>query len=149
MIHLLRTDAANEDFRYLVGFLDADLKVKDGDQHSFFSQYNKLDAIRHVIVASWDGRPAGCGAIKAYTETIAEVKRMFVLPELRGKGIAWRVLQGLEQWAGELGYADCILETGKKMTEAIRLYERNGYNRIDNYGQYIGVESSVCMKKKL
>jgi putative acetyltransferase len=59
------------------------------------------------------------------------------------------VLSELESWAAELGYPKCVLETGKRQPEAIALYEKQGYQRIPNYGQYIGVENSVCFEKVL
>jgi putative acetyltransferase len=91
----------------------------------------------------------GCGAIKEYEENVMEVKRMFVPLEKRGKGIASIVLGELESWAKELGYQKCILETGKKQPEAIRLYQKNNYATIKNYGQYADVVSSVCFEKLL
>jgi GNAT superfamily N-acetyltransferase len=72
---------------------------------------------------------------------------MYTLPEMRGQGVAGQVLSALEDWACELGYEKCVLETGKKQPEAIRLYEKSGYRRIQNYGQYAGVENSVCFEK--
>jgi len=80
---------------------------------------------------------------------VTEIKRMFVLETERGKGIAVAVLAELEKWAVAEGFETAILETGNKMTAAIRLYEKSGYQRTPNYGQYIGVDSSVCMKKDL
>jgi len=78
-----------------------------------------------------------------------EVKRMFVPLEKRGKGIASIVLKELENWARELGYKTCILETGIKQPEAITLYKKNNYALIKNYGQYAEVESSACFEKQL
>jgi GNAT superfamily N-acetyltransferase len=78
-----------------------------------------------------------------------EVKRMFTLPECRGKGVATKVLDELEKWATELGYKKCILETGKRQPEAIALYKKNGYKRISNYGQYVAMENSVCFEKEM
>ena len=74
---------------------------------------------------------------------------MFVLPERRGKGIAAKVLSELEIWAAELSFEKCILETGKKQPEAIQLYKKSGYVIIANYGQYDGIENSLCFEKKL
>jgi GNAT superfamily N-acetyltransferase len=74
---------------------------------------------------------------------------MFVKEDRRGKGIAPTILNELEKWATELGYAACILETGKKQPEAIALYKKGGYQIIPNYGQYHGVDNSVCMRKQL
>src|SRR5436190_20668609 len=121
-LELIRTDSANKDFTELVSLLDADLKIRDGEDHAFYAQYNKTDKIKHVIVAYQNGFPVGCGAIKAYLLEVAEVKRMFVRPEFRGQGIAGRILKELESWAPELGFQQLILETGKAQPEAIALY---------------------------
>lgn len=142
-----RVDSNDEDFRILVSALDEDLAIRDGDDHAFFAQYNKLDHIRHVVLAYEDELPAGCGAIKEYAPGIMEVKRMYVVPHLRGKGIASIVLKELESWAAELNYEKCILETGEKQPEAIALYQKNNYRIIPNYGQYADVVTSVCFEK--
>jgi putative acetyltransferase len=149
MIRLQRTNSENTDFQKLVRELDADLRIRDGEDHAFFAQFNKIDLIKHVIVAYENEAPVGCGAIKEYATDIMEVKRMYVLPETRGKGIATLVLEELEKWAGELGYKKCILETGEKQPEAIRLYHKNNYLVIPNYGQYANVTTSVCFEKGL
>ena len=144
-----RTDSANTDFQLLVHQLDRYLMGVNGDSHDFFDQFNKIDNIKHVVVLYQDGQPAGCGAIKEYEPGIMEVKRMFVPPAARGKGLATAVLKELETWAAELGYKKCILETGDTMPDAIALYKKNGYSSIPNYGQYLGVSSSVCFEKLL
>ncbi len=149
MIKLIRTDSDNEDFIRLVKHLDADLAERDGGEHSFYAQFNKINKIKYVILAYEDDKPIGCGAIKEYAPKVMEIKRMYTLPENRGKGIASRVLGELEIWAAELSYEKCVLETGKKQPEAIRLYEKNGYQLIANYGQYVGVENSVCFGKEI
>ena len=149
MLTLTRTTSNNPDFQNLIVLLDQDLKVKDGDDHAFYAQFNKVDSIKEVIVAYINGVAAGCGAIKPYIQTIAEVKRMFVHPDFRRQGIAKQVLAALEAWAKELNYSATILETGMKQADAIELYKNNGYTVIPNYGQYAGVENSVCMQKAL
>lgn len=133
----------------LVKYLDADLAVRDGDEHAFYSQFNKIDRIRHAVVAYADSTPVGCGAIKEFSRDAMEVKRMFVTPQARKLGVATKVLGELEKWAKELHYKRCILETGKRQPEAISLYEKNGYRLIANYGQYQGVENSLCFEKVL
>jgi putative acetyltransferase len=148
-MHLRRTDSEDPDLEKLIPLLDYELAEADGPDHPFFAQYNKLDDIKHIVIAYVDGMPVGCGAIKEYGETIMEIKRMFVLPELRGQGIAAAVLHELETWAAELGAKKLILETGKVMKPAIRLYESHGYKVIPNYGQYTGIEKSHCMAKSL
>jgi GNAT superfamily N-acetyltransferase len=74
---------------------------------------------------------------------------MYTRPGARGKGIASLVLAELERWAGELSYGRCVLETGKRQPEAIALYKKRGYTSIPNYGQYIGVDNSVCFEKEI
>jgi GNAT superfamily N-acetyltransferase len=149
MIHYLKTNSENFDFQSLVKELDADLSIRDGEDHSFYAQFNKIDAIKYTIIAYQDDIPLGCGAIKEYTSDTMELKRMFVNPAQRSKGIASGILNELEKWTLELGYKKCILETGTKQPEAIALYKKNGYNLIANYGQYEGVENSVCFEKIL
>ena len=149
MLTYLRTNSSNQDFIHLVKLLDADLAIRDGTDHSFYAQYNKIDLIQHVVVAYDNNEAVGCGAFKNYDETSVEIKRMYVLSQHRNKGIAAAILQQLELWANEEGYQSTVLETGMKQPEAIRLYEKSGYIIIPNYGQYAGIENSVCMKKQL
>ena len=144
-----RTTANDEHFRELVSKLDAELADRDGDEHDFYHQYNGLEQIIHAIVATRDGRPVACGALKEFAAGTMEVKRMYTLPEHRGEGLAATVLAELEQWAHEDGYHTCILETGVRQPEAIALYRKSGYEQIPNYGQYEGVTNSVCFKKAL
>jgi len=149
MHKLVRTNSDNLDFQKLVKELDKDLAIRDGEEHAFFAQYNKIDAIKFVVVAYENEVAVGCGAIKEYAPNTMEVKRMFVSLDQRGKGIASLVLIELEKWAAELKYKKCILETGIRQPEAISLYKKNNYLLIDNYGQYINVTSSVCFEKEL
>ena len=146
---ILRTTSENLDFQKLVKQLDAYLAIIDGDEHSFYDQYNKIDLLKNCIVIFEDETAVACGAIKAFDEQSMEIKRMFTLPEMRGKGIASKILNQLENWTKELGFSKTILETGIKQTEAIALYEKCGYNIIPNYGQYSGIEHSVCYEKSL
>ena len=147
MIKIIRTDSDNQDFVDLVRSLDADLAQRDGNEHSFYAQFNKIDKIKYVVVAYENDKPVGCGAIKEFTPSTMEIKRMYTSPENRGKGIASRVLAELETWAVELSYEKCILETGKRQPEAIELYKKNGYKLMANYGQYAQIENSVCFEK--
>ncbi|SFS87764.1 GNAT family N-acetyltransferase [Sphingobacterium wenxiniae] len=149
MTTLNRTNSGNIDFQNLVLELDKDLAKKNGETNDFFVQYNKIDLIKNVVVALNDNLPIGCGAIKEYDKSTMEIKRMYVPIEMRGKGIAVAVLNDLENWARELGYKRCVLETGNKMLEAIGLYKKSGYKIIKNYGQYENVASSICFEKLL
>ena len=147
MIELKKTTGANPDFMALVSCLDAYLAEKDGRDHDFYNQFNGITEIKYAVVCYVDTKPVSCGAIKELSSDIMEVKRMFTRAENRGKGLASTVLAGLEAWAKELGAKRVVLETGKKQVEAIRLYERSHYVSIPNYGQYIGIENSVCFEK--
>ncbi|MDP4262283.1 MAG: GNAT family N-acetyltransferase [Bacteroidota bacterium] len=147
MIRLVRTNPADTDFRQLVALLDKDLRDRYGDQQSFFDQFNKLDTIQYAVVAYNDAAPVGCGALRAFKENMVEVKRMYVETAFRGQGIGGMILRELESWAKDLNFYACVLETGMKQPEAIRLYQKKGYMAIPNYGQYQDVDDSVCMKK--
>ena len=149
MTQLIRTNSQNKDFIKLVRELDADLAQRDGNDHPFYAQFNKIDTIKFAVVAYENEIPVGCGAIKEHGPDAMEIKRMYVIPGNRGKGIAAKILSELENWAAELSYVKCILETGKKQPEAIRLYTKNGYQPIPNYGQYAGVENSLCFEKEI
>jgi len=150
MLYLKRTDSADTDFLELVSALDRDLRRRDGaEQNDYYARFNKVNAIRHVVVAYEGSVPVGCGAIKAFDDDAMEVKRMWVNPQHRGKGIARSVLAELEKWARELGSRRCVLETGQKQPEALGLYRTSGYQVIPNYGQYVGVANSVCFEKGL
>ncbi len=147
MIKTIRTSSGNKDFIDLVKYLDADLAIRDGNEHRFYAQFNKLDKIKHAIVLFENDKAICCGAMKEYNEETVEIKRMYTLSERRGKGYASKVLAEIELWATEFSYKRSILETGKKQLEAIELYKKNGYHIIPNYGQYAGIENSVCFEK--
>ena len=149
MIRTIRTTSDNQDFIQLVNRLDADLAERDGKDHSYYAQFNKIDKIKHVIIAYDDDKPVGCGSIKEYAPDTMEIKRMYTVPRSRGSGVASNVLRELEKWASELSYDKCILETGKKQPEAIGLYTKNGYKTIPNYGQYAGIDNSLCFEKHI
>ena len=149
MITIKRTNSDNKDFIELVKWLDADLAKRDGKDHAFYAQFNKIDKIKFAVVVYENDEPVGCGAIKEYAPTIVEIKRMYTSPGNRGKGIATKILLELEKWATELSYEKCILETGKRQSEAVELYKKNGYKLIPNYGQYAGVENSLCFEKEI
>jgi putative acetyltransferase len=148
-ISIKRTNSGDTDFIHLVAMLDADLAQRNGEEQAFYVQFNKLDLIRNVVIAYAGNIPVGCGAIKEYAVGTMEVKRMFTRTDQCGKGIASQLLNELEKWALELGYSKCLLETGMKQPEAIALYQKCGYTGIPNYGQYAGVENSVCFEKIL
>jgi GNAT superfamily N-acetyltransferase len=145
---LLRTDASHPDFERLVHLLDAELAERDGREHAFYSAFNRTGPSHSVVLAYKGLQPAGCGAFHRFDAESAEIKRMFTLPEYRGRGVATRVLGELERWIRELAFRRCLLETGMRQPEAQALYRRCGYAVIPNYGPYAGVENSVCFSKE-
>jgi len=149
MNSLKRTNSDDVDFINLVVLLDRDLAIRDGEDHSFYNQFNKTDKIKHVIVFYENEIAAGCGAFREKESDTVEIKRMFVRLDFRKRGIASKVLSELEIWAKEAGYTYTILETGKNQPEAINLYQKLGYTIIPNYPPYEKMDNSVCMKKTL
>ena len=149
MLSIRHCENTDPDFAALVKLLDAELAQRDGKAHAFYHQFNSSTFLKPVVLAYEDGIPVACGALKNYTDDTMEVKRMYTLPAYRGKKIAAAVLSELEKLCAAAGNGYCVLETGIQQPEAIRLYERSGYSRIANYGQYSDVSNSVCMRKKL
>lgn len=149
MIRVERTNSKNDDFVKLVAELNAHLKIMDGDEHEFYMQFNNIDVLNHVVVLYENSNAVACGALKWYNDEIAELKRMYVKKEARRKGYAGMVLKELEVWSKELGYKKCMLETGKRMSDAIAFYVSNQYLRIPNFGQYKHKGDSICFEKTI
>jgi putative acetyltransferase len=101
------------------------------------------------LIARLGNRAVACGAFRRLTNNVAEIKRMFVVPEYRGRGYGKVILRELEQLASQNGYTTVRLETANRQPEAIRLYERAGYQRIPNFGIYVGSRRSLCFEKQL
>lgn len=103
-----------------------------------------------AFLVAWDGDTAvGCGGVRRHDDTTGEIKRMYVAPEARGRGISRALLRALEDRACEIGYTRLVLETGTKQPEAIALYESEGYVRIEGYGFYREAPQSRCYGKDL
>jgi GNAT superfamily N-acetyltransferase len=148
-INIKRTQSSNEDFNNLIVLLDSDLYSRYKNAQSDYDKHNKIESIETVIVAYDNGKPIGCGCFKNFNSDTVEIKRMFLTANYRGMGISKLILKELENWAKDLGFSKAILETGIKQYEAIGLYEKVGYARIDNYGQYKDIMTSLCFEKKL
>lgn len=93
--------------------------------------------------------PVGCGGLRTLDRSHGEIKRMYVIPDRRGTGISTRMLTALEDEARALGWDRVVLETGDRQPDAMRLYEREGYTRIPNFGYYADSELSLCYEKVL
>ena len=149
MIHLERTHKDDPRFLALVFQLDRDLSGRYEDGNAFYAPFNALSKITAVVLAFYDDQPVGCGAFKPFLENGVEIKRVFVAPVFRGKGISKRVMAELEAWAAEKGCTFAVLETGVHQPEAISLYEGIGYRRRENFEPYIGLAESICFEKPL
>ncbi|WP_299278152.1 GNAT family N-acetyltransferase [uncultured Psychroserpens sp.] len=147
MIKIIRTDSKNSDFSGLVKELDAYLKITDGDEHEFYNQFNGITVLEYVVVAYLNDEPVGCGAFKRFGDSSVEIKRMYTMPKTRGQGIATKILNHLENWAKELNYSSCVLETGIRQKEAVQFYKKNKYTIIPKYGQYVNMDNSLCFEK--
>ncbi|HET6993684.1 MAG TPA: GNAT family N-acetyltransferase [Chitinophagaceae bacterium] len=159
MIDILikRTDSNDPDFRLLVSHLDHELWNELKEDQSTYDQYNQVPDLPTVVLIFSDRKPVASGCFKKYSIDTVEIKRMFVEKECRGRGISKLVLGELEAWARESGFQFAILETSIHFKAARRLYTNAGYSITDNYDQYVtdnydqyvGLEESVCMRKKL
>lgn len=145
-----RTNAQDNGLKYLVSLLDKELRITNTDEaQDVLDQYNIITDTFYVVVAFADGAPVGCGCFKPFESNKVEIKRMFVHPDHRQKGIAAAILAELENWAGELNYDEAVLETGTRLQNAVALYKKHGYAVRPQYGQYINIEHSICMQKPL
>lgn len=103
-----------------------------------------------AFVVGWDGEePVACGGVLRYDETTAEIRRMYVAPSARGRGLSRPMLAALEDEARELGYDFVRLETGDRQPEAIKLYVSSGFEPIPRYGPFVDDPRSVCFEKRL
>jgi putative acetyltransferase len=142
----------SDDARRLVAALDAGLAELYSPEQRFGPNLkaNHLEGGRGTFLVARDGsRAVGCGAIRLLDPTTAEVKRMYVEPEQRGKGVGWAVLAGLEAAARQLGVQRLVLETGVHQDAAIALYRRARFTQLDCWGEYASSPTSVCFEKNL
>jgi putative acetyltransferase len=149
MIYVKRTDSSNPDFKKLVEALDHELWTRYKEEMSFYGQYNKIEKNNTVVIAYFDREPIGCACLKHVNDSTAELKRMFVKSEHRGKGIGVLMLDELETWARELSYSKIILETAIRQPEAIALYNKAGFSQTESYPPYEQQPLSICMAKKI
>lgn len=147
---MVRTDAANTGFQSLVIALDNDLEKRYASYRERFTPENNLDQETKVVLAVVNNQIAGCGALRIMQEPqTAELKRMFVQPGFRGKGISKQILSELEQWAKQSGMKYIKPETGKNQPEAIKLYRNAGYTITAPYGAYTNIPEAICMIKEI
>jgi len=102
------------------------------------------------LVAYDNGEPVGCGAIRRLDGHTAEIKRMYVAPECRGRGVGHKMLDALEAEGRRLGVGRIVLETGTLQDRALALYRSRGFAVIPAFGEYAGAPAtSICMGKEL
>ena len=107
------------------------------------------DITAFFVAFDENNEPLGCGGLRQRDDTEAEIKRMFVDPRFRGTGVSTAILQRLEQYGRQRGWARLVLETGDQQPDAIRFYTREGYERIPNFGYYVDSPYSLCFAKAL
>lgn len=146
---ILRTNSENPDFIQLTGRLDVELCRIYNTNPEDYEEYNRITDLHTVVVVYENEQAVACGCFKIFDERTVEIKRMFVNDNQRGKGIASAMLAELETWARELGYEKSVLETGKGQPNAIKLYQKYGYQITENYNESDDLNISVCLAKTL
>jgi GNAT superfamily N-acetyltransferase len=150
MITYKRTTASDPDFQKLIVELDKEFWIRYPDTQQNFVPFNNVDGNARVTVAYDAIIPIGCGCFRQMKEMhTIEIKRMYVVPAYRNRGIGKIILTHLEQWAKEENFKISKLETGIKQPEAIAAYKKSGYIHIPNYPPYVDMQESICMMKNL
>jgi GNAT superfamily N-acetyltransferase len=143
------TPAGSADATLLIAGLDADLNARYPGEEVNGIDADEFEAHGGTFVVGYlNDVPVACGALRPFEDAI-EVKRMFVAPDQRGRGLARQLLKFLEDVARKRGFTRAILETGSGQPEAIALYEATGWKRIANFGKYVDNDWSVCFEKNL
>lgn len=134
----------------LIAQLDSELRTRyPGEEVNGIEPTEFQAAGGYFVIGRWDSQVVGCGAFRPYDEATVEIKRVFVDPRFRGRGIARAMLRAVESEARRRGYVRSILETAVRQPEAISLYRSCGYTDIEPFGHYIGSLRSVCLGKSL
>lgn len=155
-IVVARADLASDVAQELITALNAQILARypeEGATH-FELDLDEVRPGRGAFVVAWEGaRALGCGAVRRLLEPglddAGEIKRMYVIPEARGRRIGASILDRLESEARALGLRRLLLETGERQVEAVALYQRTGFRRIERFGQYVDSPLSLCMEKSL
>jgi putative acetyltransferase len=151
-VSVQRGDILSPAARVLIEALNAELAGRypePGATHFRLDPDEVADGHGAFLIASSGGRPVGCGAVRRIEMGTGEIKRMYVSPDARGRGVGRAVLAALEAEARALGITRLVLETGLRQGEALALYERAGFTRIPAFGEYVSSPLSLCMAKDL
>ena len=152
-ITIARAELTADVSRALIGRLNAELSgayPEPGATH-FGLEPKEVAAGRGAfLVVYHDGTPVGCGALRLLDAATGELKRMYVSPAVRGKGLGRRLVAALESEARALGLRRLVLETGIRQTAALALYRATGFQPIPLYGEYVlSPDTSICLGKDL
>jgi len=152
-IQIRKSTLAAPDAVRLIAALNAELNStmpEPGAGHFMLSSEQVDPGHGAFLIAYLDDVAVGCGAARRLDEKTAELKRMYVDPQVRGQGIGRALVESLEHEARALGVTRVVLETGTRLAPAIRMYEGLGYVRIPLFGEYLSSpDTSVCFGKSL
>jgi len=141
-----------EDAKRLILALDEETSIRYPNPEDNFFELDEGEVAPGrgaFLIARCAGRAVGCGAVRLFDADTAEIKRMYVSPEARRRGLGGRILSVLEAEALRLGASRLVLETGERQPEAIAVYTRAGFVRIPCFGEYAEAPQSVCFGKAL
>lgn len=144
-----RSNSLNKDYKMLMQSFDAELRETYGAHQDEADKQNVFEEAINMVLVTYGDNIAGCGGYKPHHENTAEIKRVYVLPEYRGKGLGIGLMREIEHWAKEDSFEHLILETGDQQHEAIALYRKIGYYDIPKYVPYLDSPVSVCLKKDI
>ena len=147
IIKVVKTTSENPDFISLIKTFDTFLWERYPELKNDYWGNNLIEFNPNVVVVYLNEKAVGCGCFKKYNTNTVELKRMFVSQEARGLGLAQRIIKELEDEARTQGFETMILETLYKQIEAISLYQKVGFEIVENYEPYVGLTNSVCMSK--
>lgn len=147
-----RENINSVDAASLILALNTELSVRypeEGANHFRLDAEEVAEGRGAFLIAYAGGKPVGCGATRRIDEDTCEIKRMYVVPDARGRRVGHAILEALEAESRSLGARHMVLETGERQPEALNLYGHAGFERIPAFGEYISSPLSVCMGKKL
>jgi len=148
-IKVVKTTSENPDFLFLIETFDTFLWERYPELKKEYWGNNIIEFNSNVFIIYLDDEPVACGCFKKYNKNAVELKRMFVSPKARGLGLAQMIIGELEVEAKNQGFEIMILETLYKQIEAINLYQKVGFEIVDNYEPYVGLTNSICMSKSI
>lgn len=149
-VRIVRVDPAAPEALSLIAELDAEIcRRYPGVMPHGLTAADLADPEFSFYVAWLDGEPVACGALRRREPGVTEVKRMYVRPAHRGRGLARDILRTLEGRAHALGAVRILIETGKAQPEAVALYRSAGYVDIPRFGEYAAIPVSLCFEKRL